>query len=395
MAEACIKHRIQFDFVIENVSKLTKVYSDVFKIRGILWKFGFEKIAACQDNGMKDMIECFLTCDFPTHLKEFKCVAGKKVELLTNDDSKKTKEFFEYAVHDVQHNCNNADFIEWDQLFQDGYVQNDTAVFEIELIIGPLKRRESDNVYFETTSYKYENRQVTEKSLDLTLSNISDFWPTETKRFIFSGSPWIIYLDKRQENNQDTLIIELINLDEQLSNDWSCEATSNLILLSVNSDFMPIEQCSYLNFSKTEISRLLFKMDWCELDERFVENNAIKMIVDLKVGKCSDNVPINSTRFIPIEKNRIFVECVICMENMIDNVISETPCGHSFCKGCIEQAITTKKSCPVCNSAVEVQELHRSYIPKYVLCCRRSFRHIFLLINQSFLLFCSLRLTED
>ena len=43
-------------------------------------------------------------------------------------------------------------------------------------------------------------------------------------------------------------------------------------------------------------------------------------------------------------------ECVICLENFKDPVI--TRCKHTFCRGCINQALVTSPYCPICKVAL-------------------------------------------
>ncbi|NXP80630.1 DTX3L ligase, partial [Ramphastos sulfuratus] len=47
--------------------------------------------------------------------------------------------------------------------------------------------------------------------------------------------------------------------------------------------------------------------------------------------------------------------CPICMEEIIDKEIL-SKCKHAFCKSCIDQAMSFKQSCPVCNTVYGVME---------------------------------------
>lgn len=38
-----------------------------------------------------------------------------------------------------------------------------------------------------------------------------------------------------------------------------------------------------------------------------------------------------------------------------------TPCGHTFCKECIEKALNENSDCPLCNQEMGVDDLHIVY----------------------------------
>jgi len=51
-------------------------------------------------------------------------------------------------------------------------------------------------------------------------------------------------------------------------------------------------------------------------------------------------------------------ECSICLESLENAVV--TPCGHLFCKGCIERHISSdslNKSCPICRDPITLDTL--------------------------------------
>ncbi|KAH8265799.1 hypothetical protein KR038_002301, partial [Drosophila bunnanda] len=43
-------------------------------------------------------------------------------------------------------------------------------------------------------------------------------------------------------------------------------------------------------------------------------------------------------------------KCPICLLNLLDP--ATTNCGHVFCSICLYDALTTSRTCPICNSVV-------------------------------------------
>jgi hypothetical protein len=60
-------------------------------------------------------------------------------------------------------------------------------------------------------------------------------------------------------------------------------------------------------------------------------------------------------------------ECGICFREFEDvkannEEIHTTPCGHIFCKHCLEHSLRNKPECPFCRSRVEPDQTLRIYI---------------------------------
>lgn len=53
--------------------------------------------------------------------------------------------------------------------------------------------------------------------------------------------------------------------------------------------------------------------------------------------------------------------CPICLEVLFITPTYSTSCGHMFCKGCIEQAVTRNKKCPMCNNKLTRKQIHPLY----------------------------------
>ncbi|KAL7717181.1 RING-type domain-containing protein [Entamoeba marina] len=60
-----------------------------------------------------------------------------------------------------------------------------------------------------------------------------------------------------------------------------------------------------------------------------------------------------------IEKILPSITCPICLSPIQECCV--TACGHAFCKGCLDSALSFKKQCPYCNSALQPHDYYRFY----------------------------------
>ena len=56
--------------------------------------------------------------------------------------------------------------------------------------------------------------------------------------------------------------------------------------------------------------------------------------------------------------NDIPPECPICFKLLAGSATATTPCGHLFCRACIELALKIRSECPLCMQACNTGELH-------------------------------------
>lgn len=65
-----------------------------------------------------------------------------------------------------------------------------------------------------------------------------------------------------------------------------------------------------------------------------------------------------------IHKER-FLSCPIHLETLEDPV--QGPCGHVFCRKCIDECLKRKEVCPICQSSIKTSQLYSSLIIKQIL----------------------------
>lgn len=59
------------------------------------------------------------------------------------------------------------------------------------------------------------------------------------------------------------------------------------------------------------------------------------------------------------------VNCPICFNDVPNNDIHSTVCGHLFCGKCIKTAIGVHKKCPLCNKPLNLQQIHRIFFNQH------------------------------
>lgn len=62
---------------------------------------------------------------------------------------------------------------------------------------------------------------------------------------------------------------------------------------------------------------------------------------------------------IPVDLVLKEYECPVCFETIKD--ASVTKCGHSFCKGCIEECLNRRHECPNCKNPITVDQVFRNF----------------------------------
>lgn len=119
--------------------------------------------------------------------------------------------------------------------------------------------------------------------MKLILNKIDDkFVATKSTQFEVIGVMWHIEISKWFENEQDYFRFKLF-CDNERSSDWSYELSAKLKLIPVNADFVPIERFESFRFDKSSKTMPVRMIEWPELELKFVKNDSIEMIVELKV----------------------------------------------------------------------------------------------------------------
>ncbi len=94
-----------------------------------------------------------------------------------------------------------------------------------------------------------------------------------------------------------------------------------------------------------------------KIDKLDTTNQAYKMLLANYNSKITESKYVLNT-LQKITNNIDFNEnenCIICYELMDEPTM--TPCGHMFCKSCIQLCLNSKKECPICKHVIEPSSL--------------------------------------
>lgn len=287
MAQAILENKITFNMRIQNIQQLTHVFSNTFNIRGLEWKFKITKKFACQEkNRMEDSIGVWVYCNIPNKLKDYMCGAQAKIKLVSFDDNRQSHQDCIARVYDLKKaNRGISSFITWKKLFANGYVQNDSVLFEMELRVGPLVHQDSNDLMMKTIEDKYEGEKVTEKLMKLILNKVDDdFVAAKSSEFKFDGLLWHVAMVKSFYKNESVFTFRLYCHNEQSSEiDWLYELSTKLKLIPVNTVSAPIEKLKSFKFDRNNENAGVTLIDWSKLEGQFIKNDSIEMMVELKV----------------------------------------------------------------------------------------------------------------
>lgn len=281
MAQANIRSKIAFDIKIRNVQQLKHVYSNAFVIRGLEWQFKIEKHDAGKEkNRMEDAISVWLYCNIPNKLKGYKCGAQAKIKLVTINDSKKSQQGCISGVYDAENKKKGCSAFKLNELLTNGYIQDDAILFEIELKVGRLERKNYGSLFIEPIDGK-----LAEKSIKVILSRVDDnFVAAKSVEFNLNSFVWHIVICKWFENKKTYFRLRLYcNKEQSSENDWSCELSTTLKLMPVNADSVQNDIFGSFVYDKSNGKMTMYSIEWSELEKDFVKNGTVRMILALKV----------------------------------------------------------------------------------------------------------------
>lgn len=97
-----------------------------------------------------------------------------------------------------------------------------------------------------------------------------------------------------------------------------------------------------------------------ELIEKFNEQDILIITLRLKLEKMQKTIDSCQEKEKELSYN---YDCMICYENLKEKHPTSTHCGHIFCAQCCNDIVITSKKCPVCQSYVDSNKIHRIYFP--------------------------------
>jgi Ring finger domain len=72
-------------------------------------------------------------------------------------------------------------------------------------------------------------------------------------------------------------------------------------------------------------------------------------------------VPFDDT-FNASQMQRIAISCPICFDSVVSKNPVSTKCGHIFCKSCLNAALASNRTCPMCKKKVLKNDFHDIFL---------------------------------
>lgn len=346
-----------FSIAIEEISKVEISFLPQFIIQDIPWGF----LALKKEIDNETWLNVYVYCKNGDTSRDWGIAAASSIQLISSRGKTNNVEkmfapyFFEYTGKGYGFDK----FIKWDELFDEekGYVENDTINFNIQLVVLDQNAKNASKLIIDSDHRCEDCSQV---KFGLTISNIDQLMAVRTSKFELQNSLWDLTVLK----HSDTLGIRVCRKD--IKGDYN--VTIDFRMKSSKAEVQEIKIKKIAQLKMTDHVNVYSIISWNELfkpENGFVVNHSISFEVKIKVDKVEEAVPNAKKRcasnLLQDESNAVTLECAICLENIKNQEVSSTDCGHSFCSVCIEQIVQAGKPCPSCNTKLTMKKLRRSY----------------------------------
>lgn len=347
-----------FPVLISDVSKLNVIESPEVFTHGIPWKIKIYK----KDYGGTYYLACYLYCANKNPSEDWSYSASCSFKLLPFDDNRnmieRTIEPYVFDRSGIGFGC--LTFIEWNRLLniENGYIEEDSIKMEFKIEAENPKKVDRSKMIFECVNRSCDGGCLA--NFRLTVTNVENLLAVNSPNFNLRGIPFNLTVYKDQTSKLGTRLFRSDG-SEQIS--FKIKMTAKI--LSTKKDEFSIAKTQSQEMKKLSI----FERDlisWEELmnpEKGYVNENSIVIEVKIESGKRNGDASNGSASGATNEAKTPKLECAICLENINDQSVSNVPCGHLFCTDCITRTINVRKMCPTCNTAVELNDVRRIYLP--------------------------------
>lgn len=340
---------IIIQFSVSKISKLASVESSEFFLHGIPWQIDVSKF----ENGPEKSLSVHLCCMKEDNTSTWTATACATIRLLPFSDD---QEAIEYCIPPFTFDGFNNSYgtnalIQWDNLLDDteNYVKNDTIKLEAKIEVEDPNCLNKSALRIGRIDKSCDDGCLT--TFQLTSTNILNLMAVRSSQFIMRGFPWSIMLFKNDTHLGITL--ELM----QRCRNISCEVAMSIKLVSTKENVAQFERVTRKEVKWLEDLFIGNMIPWNELlkpENGFVCNDSITLNIEIKASK-----PEGAASKVGVKPHQY--ECSICLEMLENQDISTAPCCHLFCTACITTAVRTRGFCPLCQAAVQLNDLRRLY----------------------------------
>lgn len=344
-------------FSVSQISQLEAVRLPEIHICGIPWIVELRKIR--RDDEV--VMGIYLYCGRKDKTCNWTYVATASFKLLSFDVHQRAIEFNSIPhVFDRSGNGFGANsFIKWVDLFRARYqfVRDDTIELEIKVKAEDPNHLQRGILQFECIDNSCDcNSKATYR---LTVLNVSNLMAVATPSFQSRGLSWNIIIFKEPASALGMLL-----QSKTMLKNVSCEMTMSVKLVSLNQQVGPIERFTIEKMEWPKVMYMRNIVTWTELvkpENGYINqyDDSIVLEVEIKSEKPNGQIAIDAPDYPP---NLVQMECV-CLECIVAQDISCTPCGHMFCTACVTANLKARGVCPSCGVPVQSNDLRRLFIP--------------------------------
>lgn len=338
-------------FSISEVNKLTSVCSPEILLFGIPWQIEISK----RENGTKKSLGVYLKCANKDKSPNWTATACATIKLLPFRDNQRPVECYipPYVYHRFVHNSGKDALIEWDDLLTKDKLCVDTIRFEVNIVAENPNDLHRSISNFKDLDFGHQGIK-----LQLIVQNITNLWAVRSPEISLFGVSWRILVYKHVQH------LGIILEPNERSKNESTKVTIAVNVVSSKDGLDSIEKSCTKMVQWPEALKIRNIVCWDEMmkpKNEFVNGNSITLKIELKsdkeVGGDATNVNRNN-----VTAKRRRIECSICLEDLDSQDMSTTPCGHSYCTVCITAAIRGNRVCPLCNAAVQLNDLRPLFL---------------------------------
>lgn len=333
---------------ISQITKLDSVQLPEVSIHGIPW---IVKVYKLEKEDGEHSLAASLYCkkrdqSYWTH------AAVSSFELLSFDDNQNPVKCHPIPnVFDSEVGFRTT-IISWNELFNGSkkYVKDGSIKMNVGITIEDPNQQNKSKLKLQ----RLKNQYGYEANIQLTVVNVANLLAVRSIQFKLRGM-WCDLTVFKDHKSHIGIFLRC------KSESIPCKAMMTAKLVSSNKDGIQIEKTITSKMKQSETLKLQDIVSWtemCKPENGFVNNNSIVFEVGIKTANPQDNFQ-NAATGGAMPK----LECSICLSNVINEEISCTPCGHTFCTDCIAKVVEDYGVCPLCKEVVRSNALRRIFLP--------------------------------
>lgn len=341
---------------ISQISQLDTIRLPEVSIHGIPWA-----IKVCKNEGRQESsLAAYLYCE-KDEQSAWSYAAVTSFELLPFDAQRNSIKRYSvpyvFVPSEVGIGYGVDDIIKWDELFNEEkkHVVDDSIKMKIKIKVEDPNQANKSQLKFERVVNQCDCEYVA--NFRLTVENVENLLAIRSPMFKLRGMSFVLTVFKDRKSH-----IGILLESETPSENVSCNTTIMAKLISSKADHNQAEKIGtkrLRDLDELVLHGIVSLNEVLQPEHGFVNNNSVVFEVEIKTDKPESDIQNAATgRAVPE------LECSICLSNIMNEEISCTPCGHTFCSACIEKAVEDNGECPLCKEPVQTKDdLRRIFLP--------------------------------